>query len=220
MESFDLVQRLAGLGEPLQAAERAVAAATAYFSARVVAALAREHERMVLVTGRGVEPGILDAIGRTWTSRHTELVAGRALHGPAFEMEPTQRQGVFVLAPVMEGSYTSGLLYVQTDEVRFREARDIDALAQFSRLLAGSLSLTGRPALQDFLERTPADEVARQQLLVLLERHEWNIASVARLLGVTRATIYNRLERHGLERVRVPKTLRRPQIASDPLKSR
>jgi hypothetical protein len=213
MESSDLLRRLAGLGEPHDAVERAVAAAAAYFSARAAAAFARDQERMLLVAGRGIAPNVLEAISRTWTSRQVELTAGRALHGSAAEMEPGRPHGVFVLAPVMSANYVSGLLYVQTDETRFNHSKDIDALAQFSRLLSGSLSLAGRSGLDDFLERTPADEVARQQLLVLLERHEWNIACVARALGVTRATIYNRLERHGLERVRIPKTLRRLRTA-------
>lgn len=43
----------------------------------------------------------------------------------------------------------------------------------------------------------------RQRLLVLLERHEWNIARVARALQVQRSTIYRRLERFAVERQRV-----------------
>jgi transcriptional regulator of acetoin/glycerol metabolism len=37
-------------------------------------------------------------------------------------------------------------------------------------------------------------------LFAILEQNEWNIARVARLLGVTRPTIYARLERFGLPR--------------------
>ena len=48
---------------------------------------------------------------------------------------------------------------------------------------------------------TPED-VARDQLFTLLEQHEWNIAKVARVLGVTRPTIYARLHRFGLPRRR------------------
>jgi len=40
---------------------------------------------------------------------------------------------------------------------------------------------------------------------VLLEKHEWNIAQVARLMGVTRATIYNRIAKLGIARRHVPK---------------
>ena len=50
----------------------------------------------------------------------------------------------------------------------------------------------------------PAEE-ARLQLLSLLERNDWNIAHVARLLGVTRRTVYMRLHSFGIERRHVPK---------------
>jgi transcriptional regulator of acetoin/glycerol metabolism len=56
-----------------------------------------------------------------------------------------------------------------------------------------------------YLERTTVDDVARQQLLVLLERNEWNIARVARVMNVTRATIYNRIARLHIQRRHVPK---------------
>jgi Bacterial regulatory protein, Fis family len=46
----------------------------------------------------------------------------------------------------------------------------------------------------------------RATLRALLEDHEWNVSRVARVLGVTRMTIYNRLRRLGMERVRVFKT--------------
>jgi transcriptional regulator of acetoin/glycerol metabolism len=51
--------------------------------------------------------------------------------------------------------------------------------------------------------------VARAQLIALLDRNEWNIARVARLMRVTRRTIYLRLDRYGVERKRVRKTVRR-----------
>ena len=53
---------------------------------------------------------------------------------------------------------------------------------------------------------------AREKLLLLLNRNEWNIARVARLMGVTRRTIYLRLQRYNIPRERVPKT--RPRRAT------
>ncbi len=51
--------------------------------------------------------------------------------------------------------------------------------------------------------------IAADNLIFLLDRHEWNIAHVARLLNVTRMTLYNRLRRAGIDRKRVWKTPRR-----------
>jgi len=66
---------------------------------------------------------------------------------------------------------------------------------------------------ESYLERTPLRDLERQKLLLLLERHEWNIARVARLLGTTRRTVYARLERYRIARRRVrkaPTTRRAP----------
>jgi DNA-binding NtrC family response regulator len=51
----------------------------------------------------------------------------------------------------------------------------------------------------------------REKLLLLLNRNEWNIARVARLMGVTRRTVYLRLQRYNIPRERVPKS--RPRSA-------
>jgi transcriptional regulator of acetoin/glycerol metabolism len=51
-------------------------------------------------------------------------------------------------------------------------------------------------------------ELERRRLVAALDRHEWNIARVARLAGVTRRTIYLRLKRYKIDRQRVPKTLK------------
>jgi transcriptional regulator of acetoin/glycerol metabolism len=61
-------------------------------------------------------------------------------------------------------------------------------------------------AWETYLERTPVEDMEREKLLLLLNRNEWNIARVARLMGVTRRTIYLRLQRYNIPRERVPKT--------------
>jgi transcriptional regulator of acetoin/glycerol metabolism len=53
---------------------------------------------------------------------------------------------------------------------------------------------------------------SRLQMLSLLERHEWNIAEVARLLSVTRRTVYMRLRSFGIERKRVPKIYKKMPV--------
>ena len=54
----------------------------------------------------------------------------------------------------------------------------------------------------------------REKLLLLLNRNEWNIARVARLMGVTRRTVYLRLQRYKIPRERVLKTRVRARAAS------
>jgi transcriptional regulator of acetoin/glycerol metabolism len=49
-------------------------------------------------------------------------------------------------------------------------------------------------------------DIEREKLLLLLNRNEWNIARVARLMGVTRRTVYLRLRRYNIPRERIRKT--------------
>jgi predicted DNA-binding protein (UPF0251 family) len=53
-----------------------------------------------------------------------------------------------------------------------------------------------------------SDEVERHRLVELLKRNEWNLARVARVLGVTRRTVYMRLKRYDIARQKVPKTVK------------
>ena len=93
-------------------------------------------------------------------------------------------------------------------------------MSKFSRILAKAVGDTGVPeprggnrseAWETYLKRTPVEDMEREKLLLLLNRNEWNIARVSRLMGVTRRTIYLRLQRYNIPRERVPKT--RPRTA-------
>lgn len=59
----------------------------------------------------------------------------------------------------------------------------------------------GSNPLEDYLERTPTEQIERQRLMTLLERNEWNLSRVARIIGVTRVTIYAKLRRYGIARL-------------------
>jgi transcriptional regulator of acetoin/glycerol metabolism len=58
----------------------------------------------------------------------------------------------------------------------------------------------------------PAHEVERIQLLHTLQKNEWNIALVARKLGLGRPTVYNRMKRYGIDRKKVPKTFKKTDL--------
>jgi DNA-binding NtrC family response regulator len=45
-------------------------------------------------------------------------------------------------------------------------------------------------------------------MLVLLNRHQWNISRVARALGTTRRTVYLRMQRYSIPRQKIPKLLK------------
>jgi transcriptional regulator of acetoin/glycerol metabolism len=54
----------------------------------------------------------------------------------------------------------------------------------------------------------------KEKLLLLLDRNEWNIARVARLMNITRRTIYLRLARWGVPREKIRKTKPRVRPAT------
>ena len=51
-------------------------------------------------------------------------------------------------------------------------------------------------------------ETRKQKLIETLEANQWNIKLVAKLIGVTRRTIYLRLKRWGIKRLKPKKTLK------------
>jgi len=92
-------------------------------------------------------------------------------------------------------------LGAETDDVGVRAAE-----------LGVAVQAAAAPGPRWALPETSPSEEARLQLLSLLERHEWNIAEVARLLGVTRRTVYMRLQSFGIERKHVPKIYKKMPV--------
>jgi len=185
------------------------------------ALFSREQDQMHLFASRGVDQSILDAVSFVWATQRQRLADGLPFVASKEPGSPVVR-AVFAdvadaaILPVRARDRMTGLLYV--DSQTPIEADALAAAEQLARLAAvalrapiprRSMLFERGLALETYLERVPPGEIAREQLLVLLERNEWNVSRVARLMGVTRRTIYLRLARYGIERKRVPKTLRR-----------
>ena len=123
---------------------------------------------------------------------------------------------------MFDGDELVALLYVDSLDPHFCTAQDLERMTKFSRIVAKAVTDTSRSrrgaavraeAWETYLERTPVEDMEREKLLLLLNRNEWNIARVSRLMGVTRRTIYLRLQRYNIPRERVPKTRPRPARA-------
>lgn len=121
--------------------------------------------------------------------------------------DDTARARLVVVFPGFISPQDHGLLYlevpprhVQLALLLHLQPHDLDAVL---RTRLGTLPSPLSPA--------PLDAVAAEAnaLKALLARHEWNVARVARLLGVTRMTVYNRMRRHGIARVRIARVPRR-----------
>ena len=104
---------------------------------------------------------------------------------------------------------------MDSQDPHFCTTQDLERLGKFSRIIAKAVdedegaaerAPSRSEAWESYLERTPVEDMEREKLLLLLNRNEWNIARVARLMAVTRRTIYLRLHRYNIPRERVPKT--------------
>lgn len=136
----------------------------------------------------------LTALQTLWKSEAKGLRAGRRV----------VRDGYRVL-PLMDGPGLTGLLFIEG-------AVGVEVTNPAVIALTAALKAArARPLSDDGVFEAGAlsgGEIERRRLLAALERHEWNIARVARLMGVTRRTVYLRLKRYKIDRRRVPKTLK------------
>ena len=104
----------------------------------------------------------------------------------------TSDHGLF---PLMEGTDLVGALVL--DDARQLEP---DRMGPFLVALAKAVTAAEAPV------RPRMDHGALLQRT--LDENAWNVARVARTLGVTRRTIYMRMQRFGIPRRRVPKILK------------
>jgi transcriptional regulator with GAF, ATPase, and Fis domain len=209
-----------GAGDPKRLAERTLEVVMSLMNGRSGAVFAREADRLELFASRAIDQHVLNGVNETW-ARHAEgFKRGETFYVPDWAAErripaPTVRGGPasFAIVPTFEGDDLIAVLYVDSLDPHFCEEHDLARLQKFSKIIAKavreSTAAGPQPAPADawetYLERTPVEDMEREKLLLLLNRNEWNIARVARLMGVTRRTVYLRLQRYNIPRERVPK---------------
>ena len=204
----DMLEGASGLlagGDSRRLAESTLELLMVISRARCGAVFACEADRLGLVVSRGLDQGALDSTHRVWVNSRRSLSTGRPLYSGGPES--------FLTVPLVDDEEVKGLLYVDTPDPDFRVPSE--HLASLCRILCSALSGLSEVSLrtpsqwESYLERTTPEDIERERLLLLLNRNEWNIARVSRILGVTRMTIYNRLGRFNIPRERVVKTPRR-----------
>lgn len=180
-------------GTAADSARRTLQFLSRVYRCSAAAAFTEQRGKLQLLSAYGVDQAGMDTVASTWMTSKRRLLAGERLQGPS---------GTIV--PLMVGEEFAGLLFLRTTipAPLPQFAPFLDFLAKLCRTpLANSLE-----SLESMTATMPED-LERQQLLLLLEQAEWNLARVARAKGVTRPTIYNWMERLGIER----KTVRQPQ---------
>ncbi len=227
---LDLIDQFAdlvvGADDPRRLAERTLEVVMSLSNGRSGAVFTRQGEEINLFASRGIDQEVLDLAHAVWSRHRVSLERGETFYSPerATDGRLPRDQGrsapvSLVVVPVLDRDALVALFYVDSLDPHFCTPHDLERLGKFSRIIAKAATdhvPTRGPSMpaagwEAYLERTPVEDMEREKLLLLLNRNEWNIARVARLMNVTRRTIYLRLQRYNIPRERVPKG--RPRLA-------
>jgi transcriptional regulator with GAF, ATPase, and Fis domain len=226
---LDLIDQFAdlvvGADDPRRLAERTLEVVMSLSNGRSGAVFTRTGEEINLFASRGIDQEVLDLTQAVWSRQRASLEGGETFYSPERATDgrlPRNGKSApvsLVVVPVLSQDGLVALLYVDSLDPHFCTPHDLERMGKFARIIAKAATdhapSRGRsmPAAgwEAYLERTPVEDMEREKLLLLLNRNEWNIARVARLMNVTRRTIYLRLQRYNIPRERVPKT--RPRLA-------
>ena len=215
-----------GADDPRRLAERTLEVVMTLLNGRSGAVFTCESSP-TLFASRGIDQAVLDVVPLVWTAQQEALRKGETIYVADCATErrvavSAERPGPasFAVVPVLNDEQLLALLYVDSQEPHFCDNHDLERLGKFSRIIAKAVTETASPrrgspdAWETYLERTPVEDMEREKLLLLLNRNEWNIARVARMMGVTRRTVYLRLQRYNIPRERVPKSRLKSASAS------
>jgi len=230
----DLIDQFAdlvvGADDPRRLAERTLEVVMSLNNGRSGAIFTQADDKVALFASRGIDQAALDSVEAVWARHRESLKGGETFYCPdrsaerRLPNEVNEQAGPasFALVPVFDNEVLVALMYVDSNDPHFCASHDLERLTKFSRIVAKAVTETAplaakarhqAEAWETYLERTPVEDMEREKLLLLLNRNEWNIARVARLMGVTRRTIYLRLQRYNIPRERVPKTRLRTATA-------
>jgi ActR/RegA family two-component response regulator len=182
--------------DPRRSADRILTRLVQIHQARGGAILRPRQDQAEIWLSSGLSLSAVAELPVRWADHRAALSAGR----------PVVEAG-FALLPAMLGDEMVAALYLAQPENL--AAGD---LRVFGAAIAQAVQAAAVPGPRWAVPETSPTEEARLQLLSLLERHEWNIAEVARLLGVTRRTVYMRLQSFGIERKHVPKIYKKMPV--------
>ena len=154
-----------------------------------------------LIWGQGLDQVGLERVRVVWSRNMKQLAAGEPVWHAQWCVWPLDGPGGPLLV------YLAGAKSLAAEMA----TRSIVGLADVFRAACAAQARLADPATQEapvteavewYLAATPPERVARKQFELLLQQNEWNLSRVARALGVTRVTVYRKLARFGIERLR------------------
>lgn len=208
-----------------QLAERTLEVVLAMTRGRAGAIFKPQGQGLTLFASKGIDQSALDAMQAIWRSHQAGFEKQEPFHEPdrrakrhADPAVEDEGPASVVVVPVFEAESLVALLYVDSSRPNLGAGPELARLGRFARLVARSVrpadGADQREVWQEYLERTPVEDMEREKMLLLLERNEWNIARVSRLMGVTRRTLYLRLARFQIPRQKIRKTRPRTRPAT------
>jgi transcriptional regulator with GAF, ATPase, and Fis domain len=200
-------------------ADRALAAVKSLVNARTAALFLVDGDALRLFSSVTMDQHSIDLAELAWKRHVASLRNGEMLYSPELHTDrrmpgaESRPPASMVVVPAFHGERLMALLYADSLEPYFCTRHDQQRLAEISSLVGHSLGAPGEVGARDaeeswakYLEAAdPAFNKQRDELLLLLNRTDWNIARVARILGVSRRTLYVRLEKFRIPREHVEK---------------
>lgn len=133
------------------------------------------------------------AIREQWAEAETWLLRGQPFVTPAH-----------VFCPIIDREHSGAVLAVLY--LDSPKTFDAGSMQPYLDGLGESLALSRQVVFESSGTGSPRP-TGRVGFLKILADAEWNLARAARLLGVSRRTVYLRMERYGIERQRIPKSV-------------
>lgn len=190
-----------------------------------------EERGLTVLALRGVDRNALKAL-KSWCEDYLGAGARPGRTDPGRGRQewiaplPQGLRTPYSVAPLLGGSLIVGVAHVADPEGRSAElVESLEALLRSAKQMAeAARPRRGQPApapasaSEDPMEALSLEEFQRRRLLRCLDQNEWNLARVARVLGVSRQTVYARLKRHGLPRRRPRRGRNQPSPSSPMLR--
>jgi hypothetical protein len=203
-------------------AERALAAVRSLTNARTAAVfrLQGTPTHLGLFASVSADQHTLDLVEAVWEGHAETLTRGEMFYSPELHTDRRLKHAAgnalpsaLCVVPAFGGDSVVALLYVDSLEPYFCTRHDQQRLADLCSLIGAA---TGGGGVEDLKGRSeswaqyldaaaPMFNKERDELLLLLNRTDWNIARVARMLNVSRRTLYVRLEKYRIPREHVEK---------------
>jgi hypothetical protein len=204
--------------EPARFAERALEMVSLLTGGRAAATFRIEDGQPRLFASRGIDQDALDTVALAWARCRESLERHETVYVPERQTDcriPDEARGnvptSFAVVPIESTARALlGLLYVDSRVAHFLDASGLAELPKLGRILALPLAAAngGAPLAAGKHVTPAAANTEKDRLVSLLNANQWNILRVAKMIGVTRRTIYLRMQRWGIERKKPRKTLR------------